>query len=55
MKAKSMKVHVSDGAFLIRSHPLGVVVAEQRFRGDGFLHEMRLSKNRGLAQPSYLR
>lgn len=23
--------HVSDGAFLVRSHPLGVVVAEQRF------------------------
>lgn len=23
--------HVSDGAFLVRFHPLGVVVAEQRF------------------------
>ena len=36
--------HVSDGAFLVRSHPLGVVVAEQRFRGDVFLHSVHLSK-----------
>ena len=38
--------HVSDGTFLVRFHPLGVVVAEQRFRSDGFLHGMHLSQEK---------